>query len=126
LTLWEKGVNKAIIQTFGPGTFYLHYIQATSQVNAELMDGNWKHVVATWDKSNSRGYFYLNGILKNSNSLGVSGNFPNTDPMQIMGRMPQGAGFLNGKISTWRIYSKYLPISEVLQNYNASKTRFGL
>jgi hypothetical protein len=125
-TLWEKGVNKSIIQTYGPGTFYLHYIQTSPQTNAELMDGNWKHVVATWDKPNSIGYFYLNSVLKHSASIGSSGNFPNTNFMQIMGRIPQGTGFLNGKISTWRMYNKYLSPSEILQNYNATKQRFNL
>ena len=126
LTLWEKGVNKSIIQTYSPGTFYLHYVQASSQTNVELMDGSWKHVVATWDKTNLFGYFYLNGTLKNSSYLGVSSNFPNTDFMQIMGRMPQNTTFMNGKISTWKMYNKYLTSLEIQQNYNATKGRFGL
>ena len=35
-------------------------------------------------------------------------------------------GYLNGKIYSTQIYNRALTASEVLQNYNATKARFGL
>ena len=36
------------------------------------------------------------------------------------------SAFLSGSLSNLQIYNKALPASEILQNYNAQKSRFGL
>ena len=45
--------------------------------------------------------------------------------LQIGGSSILG-GYLNGNISQTSIYNRALSATEVLQNYNATKTRFGL
>jgi hypothetical protein len=36
------------------------------------------------------------------------------------------AGYLSGNVALTRIYNRALTASEVLQNYNATRSRFGL
>jgi hypothetical protein len=70
-------------------------------------------------------YFYVNGVLQNTTSgLTIA---PPQYPVKI-GRTYANTNnyYYNGKISNGVIYTKALSASEVLQNYNALKTRFGL
>jgi len=43
-----------------------------------------------------------------------------------IGRLGDGRQYFNGKISNIQVYNRALSAAEVLQNYNASKSRFGL
>jgi len=83
-------------------------------------------------------WFILN-VTRNSNGLttfynnGVSvGTFTNTTEF-VSGRIIDigGSSFvadrsINGRISQVQIYNRALTAAEILQNYNATKTRFGL
>ncbi|NWJ44003.1 LamG domain-containing protein [Marine Group I thaumarchaeote] len=76
---------------------------------------------------NGTTYPYVNG-----ESLGVgftystaSGTEPNTTYQ--LGRVTGGdLGYLDGKIASVHIYNKALTAAEVLQNYNAQRSRFGV
>jgi hypothetical protein len=83
----------------------------------------WQHVVCT--HNGSTGIIYLNGI----NVGQANGALPDnvTGQLRIGGYSVVGSYELNGSISNVRIYkNKALTSSEVLQNYNAIKSRFGL
>lgn len=87
----------------------------------------WYHLVGTYDGSTLR--FYLNNILQgtssHTHSLGTQRNVQ-------LGRYPylnapdEDAFQLNGYLSTVRIYNKALTATEVSQNFNVYKARFGL
>ena len=93
--------------------------------------GQWYHYVVTSISGVIR--IYLNSILYKTQSMSTSNssqvyvtlgryswNGPTDSPPGIPG------GYINGYISTLRIYRKGLNDSEVLQNYNAYKGRFNL
>ena len=89
--------------------------------------GRWYHVIATHDNSNAK--IYLNGIEVKSVSSSISEleTTSNDIPTRIGFRHTNtGSIFGNGKIALARMYSKTLTATEVLQNYNALKGRFGL
>jgi|APGre2960657404_1045060.scaffolds.fasta_scaffold57491_1 hypothetical protein len=70
--------------------------------------------------------FYVNGVFHNSTSKTGTMNTSNTSqPVRLGGQVSAG-GYHNGNISTTLIYNRALTATEVLQNYNATKTRFGL
>jgi hypothetical protein len=48
-----------------------------------------------------------------------------TQPVRLGGQVSAG-GYHNGNISTTLIYNRALTATEIRQNYNATKTRFGL
>ena len=87
-------------------------------------DGNWHHVVGTYDRSLTTAKIYIDGILKNTNSSILYGPASNNQPL-LIGSRTGLAGF-GGSISLIRIYNRALSPEEILQNYNATKSRFQL
>ena len=95
---------------------------ASSVINAT----SWFQVVGTYTSGVRR--LYVNGTLVNADtqsgtiatnsggmSLGVHGGFNGTRGY-----------YYNGSLAICRVYNRALPTAEVLQNYNATKGRYGL
>ena len=93
-------------------------------------DTNWKHLTMTWNNSNSTILFYKNGSQIFSQVYGnPSVNRVSSELMQIGGNVYSWDGvgaYWNGSFSNIQTYNRTLSATEVLQNYNATKTRFGL
>jgi hypothetical protein len=68
---------------------------------------------------------YKNGSLF-ATSATTSSVSLNANQTFNIGRRITNEYFLNGKIYLTRIYNRVLPPSEVSQNFNATKKRFGL
>ena len=85
---------------------------------------NWLHLVGTYDGSTVK--FYVNNILEDTDT-GTSGNINDFDGF-ILGRdINFSAGrVLNGKMACYKVYNRALSSTEITQNYNALKSRFGL
>ena len=87
----------------------------------------WYYLIVTADATNVK--FYLNGELKNTSSQG-SGAITSSPTLSIGSYVNSsgtpGTYFYAGNISQVSIYSRALTATEVLQNYNATKSRFGL
>ena len=58
-------------------------------------------------------------------NIAASGTLPTGQTNQYIGRH-SGGYFFNGRISESRVYNIALSAAQVLQNYNATKGRFGL
>jgi len=87
-------------------------------------DGTWHHYVGTYNRSTTTAKVYVNGVLKNTNSAIVSGPSSNSQAL-LLGSRSGSSGF-GGNISRTSIYNRDVTAAEVLQNYNATKGRFGL
>jgi hypothetical protein len=82
----------------------------------------WYNVVGTYDGSNMR--IYINGVLKNTRAQ--TGTLGINSMTAKIGTF-QGTNYnLNGRISNIFIYNQTLTAQEIQQNYNATKTRYGL
>jgi len=85
--------------------------------------GQWYYLVFTWDSSVAK--FYTNstqtGSVNWSHGAGARSN-----NLNIGSAVGGGTYFLNGLISNVKIYSSALSASDVLQNFNATKGRYGL
>jgi len=81
------------------------------------------HICATFNSNTLT--LYLNGQQIGQVSTGFPINYGNK-PFFIGSSNDTFDGFLNGKIYSVRLYSKTLSSTEVLQNFNATKSRFGL
>ena len=111
-----------------PKIFYYNYDGAWQDHygNTTLYTGKW--YMLTWvnyeGASASQGTMkmYLNGIADSSvfNSYTTNGG-----PCNVIGKRWSGTSF-NGKISQVSINTSSLTDAEVLQNFNATKSRFGL
>jgi hypothetical protein len=93
----------------------------------------WYNITATWNgviNNNGFSIYLYNSKVDNSNSSGgtVSSVINGGANFEI-GRERYFAGptnYLNGNITQVSIYNRPLSVSEISQNYNATKGRFGL
>lgn len=84
----------------------------------------WINFVLTYNGSNRNVRAYVNGVLAVNTTLTAA----TTDASLNVNRIGYdiGSAYLGGSISNCLIYNKFLSATEVLQNYNAQKGRFGL
>jgi hypothetical protein len=95
-----------------------------TQLSAGSVNTNtWNHVVVTWNGSAGRGYF--NGVDKGALNIGANG-------MQVsgytVGATAGGASshVFEGNLSLVHVYNRALTLAEVIQNYETTRSRFGL
>ena len=101
----------------------------------DVPTGSWIHVVLSYDGTLSSNTdklkMYVNGVLRTFDTY-LGGTVPNSWPnvtsvnANIGALLPSYGRYFNGRIPMVRIYQKTLSSQEVLQNFNATKTRFGL
>ena len=92
---------------------------ATQTIN----EGEWYHVVATYDSSNDAVKGYVDSVEKLSTTGSVNPN--NTDGDVVIGAWyDKSALKTNGQIAQPRIYNRALTAAEVLQNYNSGKNTY--
>ena len=110
--------NYAFIQS-GNGTSSSVYAPAA------LRDGNWRNYVCVYEKNNFWGN-YLDGSVVTT-STAYSSDLPASDFTSTqMFRWWGGSEYTNGTVSGGLIYNRALTAAEVLQNYNATRHRFGV
>jgi len=103
-------------QTFNP--FSIIYTSTNNWVS-----GKWYNIMCTYDISTSRQSIYVNGILEASTT--IANCYFNTNTYFNLGTYtgPPKQWFFNGKIANFMVYKKTLNSNEILQNYNAIKTK---
>jgi hypothetical protein len=87
-----------------------------------LQNNVWYHVVGNFDPSGGSTRIYINGSLDNSQSSYA--NVPSSVTSQII--IGSYAGILDGNIAIAKIYNRVLSAAEIMQNFQAIKTKFGL
>ena len=92
----------------------------TGDSSTFLPSDKYASICVTWDGSTIR--YYFNGVPDGVATNALSAF--NTTPVTI-GRYQTGEYF-QGKINIIRIYNRALSAQEVLQNFNATRARFGL
>jgi len=105
-----------------------NYIGLVSDSNFSSYQDNWINVVGTYNgSSTSNGCIvYVNGLVL-ATSTDAGGSYTamhNTTSPFKLGKLT--TGHANGKIANTQVYNRALSANEVLHNYNALKTRFGL
>jgi hypothetical protein len=130
--LFEKGaVNSqySMFLAFG-NTFYFRTIggtinnQDTTFTSSSYLTANaWNHVVCTYNGSAK--IIYANGVQ--ATSVNASGTLQTGQTNQYIGKYGAlGDNFpFNGRIAESRVYNIALSAAQVLQNYNATRTKYG-
>ena len=93
--------------------------------NASVTDGNWHHVISTWDGTNKK--LYIDGIL-DSTFAGSGGDISaSTEAINIGVRITLGtpSGYFDGQIDDVQIFNYALNSTQVKTLYNGSAIRFG-
>ena len=130
--IFEKGVVNTQWSLFSHGydimfrTFHEQdsgYTNTSVTKSTYITNGQWHHIVGSWDGANKRIYIDSNlvktaaksGALKTSTATAAVGSFGHSTSYPF-----------GGKIAKVSIYSRGLTAEEVSQNYNAIKSRFGI
>jgi hypothetical protein len=101
------------------------YIQSDQSAIANV----WQYIVGTYTSGASPSLnIYVNGQLSNGTLIGTvpSSLYSGTSTFYIGVDNVANANPYAGRIATTRVYNRALSPTEVLQNYNAQKGRFGL
>ncbi|QQO91899.1 structural protein [Flavobacterium phage vB_FspM_immuto_3-5A] len=140
ISLWHRGITKT--NNFpGPlfkgnsvnvgGGYILYYTSVSNGTMAFKRENQqfgltnavntfWSHITFTYNGTNVRGY--LNGI--NTYLSGTVTFTTNTDSTSL--QLGRGDQYGNAAIANISMYNRALSAQEIQQNYNATKTRFGL
>jgi hypothetical protein len=101
----------------------IHLYNSSAEAGTSYTVGEWQCVTFTYNHPTLTSY--MNGVLQNSYS---NSNINTGTSSKInIGRGASGYGgydHFNGKIGPVLVYDRALSASEILQNYNAHKTRF--
>jgi hypothetical protein len=118
-----------IDSTDGGVTFSLHWANQTNlsrvaSYNGSVPNNAWSHIVGTYDGSIMRAY--LNGVQIYAEAQ--TGTIP--DATYVLGTyglgLTDGVHNFNGLLPLSRIYDRALTATEVMQNFNAMRGRYGI
>ena len=91
--------------------------------NRNINDGVWHHIVGVAKASSTTIDMYVDGVLINGIASLLSWAGTATTNDLRLGKN-YGSAFFKGKLSNSKIYNKALSAAEVLQNYEAQKSKF--
>ena len=98
-------------------------------INETLVNDVTYHLLGTYKASSGEVKIYLNGILKKTETLAETGDVSLYGGKITLGLDYHGSSSnysLNGNIFLSRVYNKVLTADEVLQNFQATRGRFGI
>jgi len=117
----ENAFAQGMHLVFRNGTIYMgHY--ASDYGAGSVQINNWYHIVFRFNKINSGASIFKNGVNQGNGSVSA---FIGNGNMFIGGAI-SGTSPFQGKISLSKIYNTALSDIEILQNFNAIKSRFGI
>ena len=128
--LFEKGAVNTQYSNFfnGDGTFYFRTMNLSGQdltfTTSSFVNANaWNNIVSVYDGTTK--YVYVNGSVVATQSS--SGTLPTGQTNQYIGAYGPGVSYyLNGRIGCTKVYNIGLTGSQVLQNFNALRGRYGI
>jgi len=116
------------IGTVNPGDIRFTATDSSTTVDldtsANLDDGNWHHVVGTYDGSTMR--VYIDGEEVNSDST-LSGDLSYAeDDIPTIGSRMGSTNFFNGTIDEVRIYDRALSENEISRHFEKTRVLYGV
>lgn len=120
---WTVGTNRRELMLFYSDLTIVYGNDKYRRASYEPPIGEWVYLTTTYDGVTPLAYSNGNVVSLGSElsaGSGLSNQF-------FIGRLAFSTPYyFNGKISNAKIYNRALSSQEVLQNYNATKGRFGL
>jgi hypothetical protein len=111
----EYAINLQLGDTYSPS----YYLTSTNDLSLDT----WYHAVLTFDGKTLSGY--LNGVLQSSISA-VGPIYKGTQSLIVGGNSSHPPRVWKGNIAIARIYNVTFTTDQVLQNFNAQRSRFGI
>ena len=127
--LWRSSTNNRVV-------FYCRQLDPFDDQDsfADISRDTWYHLVGVWNAGTK---IYVNGELIDSDSATFTGDTENNENEQYSGwgsfkigqnTAASGAGgnYFEGRQAAHKIYDRELTASEISQNFNALRGRFGI
>lgn len=114
-------------------TFWPEYLQGMAIVKnpAEYALNTWMCVTGVYNGTNT--LMYINGVLRGSSvsqpdgiNRSITGNLNTSAMTRTIAMGSTSANYFSGNLSQILIYNRALSASEVLNNYNVTRSRFGV
>ena len=118
----DGSTDKVILYKSSPNKFTFQVNGGTCDSDTTALISTWYNYTATYDGSTMR--VYINGVEDNTQSY--SSTVDITTKNVTIGATSAITVPMNGDIGPVLVYNRTLSASEVLQNYNRVKSRFGL
>jgi hypothetical protein len=96
-------------------------VSTSITLDQSISVNNWHHLVVTYNGTTLS--LYRNGSLVGTPATST-GNITNTSKSLTLG--VRGGNYFGGRISNTKIYNRELTVSEIQQNFNALRGRFGI
>jgi len=133
-SLWGQGPtasNKGlhlISNAGGRGMVYGFYANDADYGNYIPAVNNWYHWVFTYNGTSFAKAFYANGVLQTPTSAVQNAYTETASGLRLaIAFGPNVSGIpANGNFGCARVYNRPLSLTEVKQNFNAQRSRFGL
>ena len=117
MTWYDDGYLRAVGHYFGGGFDTISNLPSRNTLNIN----QWNQIINLYDGSSVS--IYTNGEFSNSRSLALNSG---DGKVRFARGYYSAYDYFEGKASSIRVYNRALTSTEVLQNYNATKGRFGL
>ena len=121
---YEPGTGGPTLGTIGVNIDY-PILTPYANIGSAIYDGNWHNVAVSWIGSTASAIIYFDGIAQTT-SYTQQNTFSGKAVSAFSLGIESSGNLLNGSIGVAHIYNRALSASEVQQNYNALKGRFGL
>jgi hypothetical protein len=121
-SLFSHG-GDCVFRTFHSGESSYHS-QAPSKATVGIVNGQWHHIVGSWDGSTKR--IYNNGIVRNS--VSKSGALITRTTGAAVGRFggTTTGYYFGGKIAYVAVYNRGLTADEIASHFNSMRERYGV
>ena len=107
------------------GTYFIH-----SSTKTDWVADRWYHVAVTYHAQSGLSTMYIDGVeeagSKSPSQPWTLNPIPSTTASTYVGRTHGGSYSFNGEIDIVKFYNRVLISTEVSQNFNAQKSRYGL
>lgn len=117
---------------FAPENLSLYVGVTAVGSGINITDGNWRQIVRTSNRVSGDERLYINGSLSYNTTLGA-GTLVTTNGSFVIGQEQDSVGgtfdpnqAFGGNIAIVKLYRKVLTATEVAQNFEASRGRFGI
>jgi hypothetical protein len=124
---YRFGVGRDACYVLNGGVGAVGYSEPQPVFTSTLNTTSWYNVVMIFDRANATPQWnlYLNGVLQTSTNMAANANtaFTNNAPGLVRSAC---CGLYTGKLATFSAYSKALSATEILQNFNTLRGRFGV
>jgi hypothetical protein len=117
---------------FDPSNLGLYVGVTAVASGVSINDGNWKQVVRTSNRTTGAETLYVNGVSQYTGTLSA-GTLIATGGALVLAQEQDSIGgsfdpnqAFGGNIALFRLYNAVLTADQVLQNFNATRGRFGV